>query len=446
MLTGWDLLYATALPVALPTMVLGRLRRRRPYRQLLGRLRGTTPWSAVPPIATGRPRVWFHGVSMGEVVALSRVIEAFRGAGNYQLCLSTTTETGFSTAAARLPDVPRFYFPLDFSWAVRRALDIVEPDLVILAESELWPNLLTCCRRRRIPVALINARMSDRSFRRYRLVKPVARRLLNSLTLIAAQTEEFAVRFRLLGADPSLVVVTGSIKYDGLETDRNNPRTQLLRRLFALRADELVWVAGSTSAPEEAMVLTVYQELRAAGYWLRLILVPRHPERFDEVVHMVEQRGLPCVRRSELSLPAAICPRADAVIVVDTLGELAHVWGLADVGFVGGSFAPRGGQSMLEPAAYGVPTFFGPCVWNYRDAARALVEMGAARQVHSVAEMHQLMRTLLADAQLRSEMGARACRYIATHTGAVQRTVQRLIELLASRRGSAHDLPRSQAA
>ena len=427
-MTGWDALYALVGPLVIPPMALRRVLQRRPYPQFWQRLVGSTIKHASPSIPPADRPVWFHGVSMGEIIMLSRLIRAFQAVVPHRgVCLSTTTTTGFAAAEARLPDVPRFYFPLDLSWAIARTLDALDPALVVLAEAELWPNLLAECRARRIPVALVNARMSDRSFRRYRWARPITRRLLSKLSLIAAQTDDFAARFLDLGAEPATVVVTGSIKFDGLETDRSNPNTVRLRRLFGVRDGDVVWVAGSTSAPEEGMVLTVYEELIAAGHWVKLIIVPRHPERFEEVAAMVAERGLPWMRRSELQGGPA---RSDAVIVVDTLGELAHVWGLADLGFVGGSFARRGGQSMLEPAAYGVATFFGPHVWNYRDAAQALVHAGAARQVHSLEEMRDVTRQLLADSRLRREMGERARQYVASHRGAAERTARYLSSLL----------------
>jgi len=430
MLSLWDVLYGAAAPVVVPLLLGGRLLRRRRFPQPLARLTGATApdlWSSLPPPAG--PVIWFHGVSVGEVTLLGRLIAALRALTTCCVpIVSTTTDTGLQTARRTLPAVTSFLFPLDFSWAMRRTLGRLRPDVVVLAEAELWPNLLQQCRWAGVPVALVNARMSDRSFRRYRAAGPLARRLLGQLALIAAQSDEFARRFVALGAPPQRVKVTGSIKFDGLESDRFNPRTQALRRLLRIADDELVWVAGSTSAPEEQIVLDVYRCLDLSERRVRLVLVPRHPERFDAVVELVHGVGLGCVRLSELRARRTE-PNPKAVVVVDTLGELGDVWGLADVGFVGGSFARRGGQSMLEPAAYGVPTAYGPNVWNYREPAQALVQAGAARQVNSADELRDAVHDWLQRPEIRRRMGQAAKRFVARQQGAAARTARLLLEL-----------------
>src|SRR5262245_16866265 len=217
------------------------------------------------------PCAWFHGVSVGEVHLLRQVIAAFRKRHpGWECVVSTTTETGFEEARKRFPDLAVFFWPLDFTWAVRRALRRVRPSLVLLAEGELWPNFLAAAKRQGVPVAVINARMSPRSFRRYRRLALLTRRVFHSLDLCLVQTEDYATHFRALGVAPERVHVTGSVKYDGACTERANPRTQELRRLLSVGADELVWIAGSTQAPEEQIVLDIYRRALSRHANLRL--------------------------------------------------------------------------------------------------------------------------------------------------------------------------------
>jgi 3-deoxy-D-manno-octulosonic-acid transferase len=333
------------------------------------------------------------------------------------------------------------HFPFDFSWAVARTLRSVRPALVVLAESELWPNFLTAARRQGVPVALINGRMSPRTFARYRRLGPLARWLFGRLDLLAMQTAEYAEAVRDLGVPAERVRVTGSVKFDGTTADRHNPRTEELRRLFGVTAEDLVWVAGSTQAPEEEIALAVYRRAREAHPNLRLFLVPRQKDRFDEVARLLERSGLPFVRRSALPSAFPIPHSPFPIVLVDTIGELGALWGLADVAFVGGSMdGRRGGQNMIEPAAYGAAVVFGPHVWNFRDVALRLVQGGAARQVGSAEELETVVCGLLADAAERQRLGAAASAFVRGQQGATERTLDLLDALLAGRG------PSSQAA
>ncbi len=375
------------------------------------------------------PCVWFHGVSVGEIHLLRPIVARFRQRHPDWLCvISTTTDTGYDEARKRFPDVPVFFWPFDFSWAVSRTLRRVRPNLVVLAEGELWPNFLTTAREQGVRVAVVNGRLSPRSFRRYRRLGRITRRLLACLDLLIVQTEDYAHCFRRLGAAPERVRVAGSVKYDGVEGNRLNPRTCELRRLFGIGDDDLVWVAGSTQEPEESLALAIYQRLKPTLPSLRLILVPRQKERFDAVATLVERSGCPLTRRSQLRGPVT---DRRAVIVVDTIGELGAVWGLADVAFVGGSLdGHRGGQNMIEPAAYGAAVLFGPHVWNFRDTAERLVRAGAALQVQDADSLDETIRELLADAGRRERLGRAAQELVQTQQGATERTLDFLEPLL----------------
>ncbi len=383
------------------------------------------------------PCAWFHGVSVGEIHLLRPVIAAFRKQHpDWECVVSTTTDTGFDEAKRRFPDLTVFYWPLDFTWATRRALRRINPGLVVLAEGEAWPNFLTTARRRGIPVAQINGRMSPRSFRRYRRVPLLGRWLFGKLALLAVQTNEYATCYRALGADAERVIVTGSVKYDGVETDCDNPRTREMRRLFAIASTDLVLVAGSTQAPEEQLILDIFHQVRERHGNLRLFLVPRQKERFEEVASLLRRSGMPFVRRSQLDRPLA---ERTALILVDTIGDLGAIWGLADVAFVGGSLdGKRGGQNMIEPAAYGAAVIFGPHVWNFKDTVSQLLERQAAVQVADGVALPAEIARLLRDKAARDALGNTARRFVLSQQGATARTIAALNDLLDYGSGKKH--------
>jgi 3-deoxy-D-manno-octulosonic-acid transferase len=345
--------------------------------------------------------------------------------------ISTSTDTGFEEAQKRFADLPVFYWPFDFSWAVRGALRRIRPDLVVLAEGELWPNFLAAAHARGIPVAVINGRLSPGSFRRYQCLGAWSRRLLELVDLFAVQTEEYATQFRVLHVPSQRIHVTGSVKYDGVNGDRSNPRTEELRRLFRVEADSLIWVAGSTQAPEEELAVNIFRRIQAVFPQLRLFLVPRQRDRFEEVAALLGRLDQPFLRRSRLTRPAE---ERDRVVLIDTIGELGALWGLADVAVVGGSFdGRRGGQNMIEPAAYGAAVVFGPHVWNFRDPAARLVASGAAIQVGDSAALEDVVRRLLGNPDERRRLGDAAQGFVRSQQGATERTIE-LLERIPIRR------------
>jgi 3-deoxy-D-manno-octulosonic-acid transferase len=302
----------------------------------------------------------------------------------------------------------------------------VSPRLIVLAESELWPNLLRAADRAGVPVVVVNGRMSPRTHRRYSKVAGLARRFLfGRVTAFGMQADGYAANLRNLGVADERVRVTGNVKYDGVLLDRDNPKTRDLRRALGIAPTDLVWVAGSTHDPEERIVLSVYGRLRSRFPSLRLVLVPRAPERFDEVARLIAAAGLPFARRSQWA--AAANP---PVILIDTLGELGAAWGLATVGFTGGSLNDkRGGQSMIEPAAFGVPVLFGPHTWNFRDAVAGLLEVGGAVRVADEGDLEQGVAMLLADADRRTRMGEAARGFVVRQQGATTKTLDMMDEI-----------------
>ncbi len=378
-----------------------------------------------------RPCIWLHAVSVGEVNLLSMLIrELAANRPDLELVISTTTKTGYELARQKYAGYTVFYCPLDFSWAVKQALHRIRPDLLVLAELELWPQLIASAKSEGVHVAIINGRLSDRSLRGYLRFRPLIARILKQVDLIAAQNEETADRFLQLGACHTAVHSTGSLKFDGARTDRCNAHTMELRRLAGIAENEVVFLAGSTQDPEEAIALRVYRSLKIEFSLLRLVLVPRHPQRFDEVAAILDESGLPWVRRSQLENSTFRIPQS-AIILVDSIGELGAWWGMADIGFVGGSFGSRGGQNMLEPAAYGVATCFGPNTWNFREIVSQLMAADGAVVVEDERQLAEFVRMALNEPEWTKTLGARAQQVVLAQQGATARTVQFLLPLLA---------------
>ena len=347
------------------------------------------------PVRSSRePCLWFHAVSVGEVLQLQTIVRELEAKlPGHEFVITTTTTTGHVVATKQFPQHRVCYFPLDFSWSVRQAIRRVRPAAIVLVELELWPNFILAASRAGIPLILVNGRISEQSYHGYRQVRPLMKQLVQRFAGLLVQNETYAKRLVDLGAPKDRITITGSIKFDRIETDRGNPKTRELRESFGIRAGETVFIAGSTQAPEEEFALETWLTLRRDYPQLRLILVPRHKERFDEVARLVNDRRLPLIRRSRISTTCPRCGRGPEwgdptgecaqppVLLLDTLGELAACWGLADIAFVGGSLTNRGGQNMIEPAAYGAAVLFGPNTDNFRDVVEALLSRRAARVV-----------------------------------------------------------------
>jgi 3-deoxy-D-manno-octulosonic-acid transferase len=372
---------------------------------------------------------------VGEVLLLRPLVaEMQRRRPHWDIVISTTTTTGHAVARRTFPDLVTFFAPLDFSWAVRRSLARVRPTVLALVELELWPNWIAAAKAAGAKVAVVNGRLSEGSFRGYRRVRPLLARTLARLDLVAVQDEEYARRFVALGVDDRRIRVTRSIKYDGLESDRNNPKTLALRKDLGLHPADLVFVAGSTMEGEEEAALAAYQAARAANPSLRLVLVPRHLERADRVAKLLESRGVPCIRRSRPETQPGTTRRASVdapVVLVDTLGELGAVWGLADIAFVGGSLYPgRNGQNMMEPAAYGAAVLFGPYTSNFREAVEGLLARGGAARVADANDLARAVTAALDDPEQAARQGAAGRAFVLAQNGAGARTLSELESLV----------------
>ena len=389
----------------------------------LGRVR-------VPTGQGKRPLIWVHAVSVGEVLAVSRLVKALDAAlPGHLVAVSTTTRTGQDLARERFGADRVFYCPLDLPWAVRAYLNTLQPRVLILAETEFWPNLLSGCFRREIPVAVVNARISDRSWPRYRRLRWLWRPFLEPLSRVLAQSESDAERLVDLGCLPERVTVAGNLKFDV----RAAEPSEATRLLTALRHRLRLIVAGSTLEGEEAALIDAWPRLLAADPWLVLVLAPRHPERFEAVARLLDESNYSWKRRSDWRQQRAGAIKLlqpGQIVLLDSIGELASVYSLASVAFVGGSLFPTGGHNPLEPAQFGVPIVMGPNYANFRAITEDLLAREAIR-IASIEGVGDALTELLRDRTAARTMGKRAREVFKQRAGATDRCVDALLRLLA---------------
>lgn len=376
--------------------------------------------------------VWIHAVSVGEMQAAAILVAALRTRADApELTLTCATPTGRARAQALMPDVPVRYAPYDLPGSLRRCLSRLRPRLLILIETELWPNLLHQARRADVPTLIASARVSERSARFYRRFPSLLRPALQANVWVGAQTAGDARRFGDLGVAAERLSVVGNVKFDRVLPDELMPRGAALRA--RLGAGRPVWVAGSTHPGEEQIVLEAHRQLRQTLPQSLLVLAPRHPQRFDEAAAGVQAAGLRCLRRSH-ALPQAHAAQGEAegyeVLLLDTLGELMEFYAAGDAAFVGGSLVPVGGHNLLEPAALGLPVLSGPQQFNSPDVARILTEHAALTTVEDAASLSAALAHLLSDPDARSEQGARAQAAIAASRGALARVLDLVDQLL----------------
>ncbi len=417
------LIYSALLTLAAilssPYWVLAGLKR----KKYLQNVRQRFGWKLPEGIASVHP-LWLHAVSVGEVLAAKVIFLALRNAcPTLPIVISTVTATGQALARREMPDATAvFYFPFDWQFCVRRFLKRFHPRCVVLLETELWPNFLNECRRHTIPVLLANGRLSDQSVRRYRMVRTLTRLMIQNVTLLAVQTPEDRERFLTLGADGEKVHVTGSLKFDFPvpKIDSESAVIRGARSALRLEGDSPVIVVGSTMRGEEPPMLDAFARVRGDLPNARMILAPRHPERFAEVGGMLELSGLPFCRRSQLG---RLSDPAVEVLLLDTIGELRAIYSLASVAVIGGSFLPAfGGHNPLEPAALGKAIVFGPHMSNFREIASLFVKEQAARQCR-LEDLPVILLELLRDPPARMLLGQHATATWQRNRGAIQNTL-----------------------
>jgi 3-deoxy-D-manno-octulosonic-acid transferase len=451
-----DFLYLLAA-IAISPIALYRLIRHNRYRkgwaQRLGRITRKNP---------SKKCIWLHAVSVGEVNAATTVVKELRHKfTDYEIVVSTTTDTGFARAIALFgKDLHVFYFPLDFSWVIRRAFGNLRPALCLLMELEVWPNFVQTAQQSGVPVVVVNGRISDRSFAGYGRFRPIIKKMFAKVTLVLAQTDEYAQRFKELGC--SNVIVSGSLKYDTADTDAKVPgadvlAAQLLEK-FEIRNSKFeipLWVAGGTGNDEEAILLNVYQQLKQDARFadLRLAIVPRKPERFDEVAQLIRERGFHLIRYSSIKTgdrrqnsdsgqksrienrQSSIEHRVssiDTIILGDTMGDLRRFYSLASIIFVGRSLVPMGGSDMMEAAALGKCTIFGPHAFNFKQTVDALLADKGAILVNNKEELLGAMTKCLSDPDYAQQIAQNGRKVIIENQGATKNTIKKISDFLAT--------------
>jgi len=429
-----DLLYLLAGAILSP-MVLYRVIRHNRYR---------TGWAQrFGKITRRNPRkkcIWLHAVSVGEVNAAKTIVKEL---GNkfpdFEIILSTTTDTGFAQANALFgKNLQVFYFPFDISWMMRRAFENIRPTMCLLMELEVWPNFVQIARSLNVPVIVINGRISERSFARYKRIRPIAKAVFGRVSLVLAQTNEYAQRFREIGCPEEKVIVTGSLKYDTAQVADKVEGADILAAQLKL-CNQRLWVAGATGNDEEKILLEVYRDLKEQKQFndLRFAIIPRKPERFDEVAQLIEDSGLPLIRYShikfvnrESAIERRVTSDESPVILGDTMGDLRKFYSLATVIFVGRSLVPMGGSDMMEAAALGKCTIFGPHAFNFTQAVDALLADNGAIMVNNKDELLATVQKCLLEPFYADKIARNGREVIRKNQGATARTIEALARLL----------------
>jgi len=393
---------------------------------------GSLPKLAGP----NQPTIWLHCVSVGETQAARALVrEMHRKFPNYRLVVSTVTSTGQALArdVFRQEAAEIIYFPYDWDWCVRRSLKVVKPDVILVMETELWPNFLRRCAKNGIPVGLVNGRISKQSFRGYRLIRFFVRHVLRNLTIAVMQTESDAERIRALGISPNKVVVGGNLKFDASPATQSGTLTREIRERFNLSSDVPFILAASTHSNEEKILLDSFQMLKErTSTQLRLGIAPRHPERFPEVAALLDKSALTWTRRSQ---PAQSSDKAAEVILFDTIGELPAVYPLATIVFVGGSMIKKGGHNVLEPAAAGRAIVTGAHTDNFEAIVRllekkeAIITLPPMQEPSLNAALCDVFHSLLTDPAKREELARNALHIVESNRGAALRTLMHITPL-----------------
>ena len=417
------------LAVVISPVIVYRIIRHRRYRlgwaQRFGKISRKNPQKKC---------IWLHAVSVGEVNATRTIVKELRDRfGDFEIVISTTTDTGFARASSLYgSNHSVFYFPFDFSWTMGRAFRKIRPAICLPMELEVWPNFVRIANQLNIPVVVVNGRISEKSFSRYKKIKPIAGKIFQKVNLILAQTDEYAQRFREIGTPEEKVIVTGSLKYDTAQiADR-------VKGAYALAAqlgidDERLWVAGATGNDEEKILLETFQNLKQDDRFsdLRLVIVPRKPERFDEVAELIKQTGFELIRYSQVKNQATEKSSIEAVILGDTMGDLRKFYSLATIIFVGRSLVPMGGSDMAEAAALGKPTLFGPYGFNFKQTVDALLAGNGAIMVKDKQELLETMQKCLTEPDFAAQIARNGQDVIRKNQGATQRTINQIEKLLS---------------
>ena len=423
-----DLLYLLAAAAYSPVVIYRAVRHKR-YRtgwdQRFGKITRRSPTKKC---------IWLHAVSVGEVNAAKTIIKELENRfDDFEIIISTTTDTGFARATSLFSENHQvFFFPFDFSWIMRRAFSNIRPAICLLMELEVWPNFVQIAQQLNVPVIVVNGRISDKSYPAYKRIKPIAKKFFSKISLILAQTEQYAQRFIEFGCPDEKVIVTGSLKYDTAQIADKVEGADVLAAQLNIN-DERLWVAGATGNDEEKILLDVYQNLKQQNRFsdLRLAIVPRKPERFDEVAQLIERRGFPLIRYSRIKSNTAQLPANNQTIILgDTMGDLRKFYSLATIIFVGRSLVPMGGSDMTEAAALGKCTIFGPHAFNFKQTVDVLLKDNGAIMVKDKQELLQTMQKCLSDFAFAQSIAKNGQEVIIKNQGATQKTIDQITVFL----------------
>jgi 3-deoxy-D-manno-octulosonic-acid transferase len=423
-----DLLYLLAAAVYSPKVLYKTLKHKR-YRtgwnQRFGKIIRKNPQNKC---------IWLHAVSVGEVNAAKTIIKELQNRfADFEIVISTTTDTGFARASSLFGgNLQVSYFPFDLSWVMQRAFSNICPTICLLMELEIWPNFIHTAQQLNVPVIVVNGRLSDKSFPRYKIIKPIIKKIFGKISLVLAQTEQYAQRFKELGCPNDNVIVTGSLKYDTAQiTDKVEGADTLGVQLNI--GNGKLWVAGATGNNEEKILLDVYKQLKQQNQFsdLRLAIVPRKPERFDEVAQLIESEGLPLTRYSHLKNNTAPPPTDNQVVILgDTMGDLRKFYSLAAIIFVGRSLVPMGGSDMAEAAALGTCTIFGPYAFNFKHTVDVLLADNGAILVKNENELFQTMQKCLSDPDFTQSIAENGREVIRKNQGATIKSIEQIAKFL----------------
>lgn len=418
-------LYLLALGLISPVILYRRFRHGRYRRGIRQKLFGLSHHRAWQILGEREGSIWLHAVSVGEVNLLPQLVERLKAAYPDQaIAISSSTDTGYDLACKHFGDDAVFFCPLDFTWAVRRTLNRLRCRKLILCELELWPNLIATAAKTGCEVVVVNGRLSENSAGGYQRFSRLLKSTFGRLSHVGCQEKDAATRFVACGVAADRVTITGSLKFDNAPNSRDTPEVAQRINWSGMDAWHRVWCFGSTQEGEEAMGLRIYDRLRESQPGLRLILVPRHPERFDRVASLIQSFGFRVIRRSRDESQLHDVWDSDEVILIDTIGELRAWWGVSSLATVGGSFGNRGGQNMLEPAGYGSAVSFGPNTKNFDSIAKALIQSQGAVRVADEEELESFIVRCLDDIPAADALGRAAADLVASHRGAYERTMR----------------------
>ena len=397
-----------------------------------------------PDEIKGQSPIWIHAVSVGEVIASSSLIKSLRKEyPDIKIILSTVTDTGQQIAKGKIKEADYIiYFPFDFSWSVKRALNTINPIICIIMETELWPNFLREANKKAVPVAVINGRISERSFKRYRMISLFMKNVLESVTLFSMQTEDDAKRAIALGANHNNVRVSGNIKYDNEFKEIEDEKVKEIKNTLGVNNNDRIFIAGSTHPGEEEIVVKLYSNILKNYPDFRLVIAPRHIDRVGEVEEIVKKMGLDTVRKTAILKGSHQSPvtshQLKPVIILDTIGELGFMYSIADILFVGGSLIPHGGQNILEPAFYKKPVIFGKYMMNFQEIAKEMILSGGGIQVNDEQELIKEVDGLINNGKKMIEIGEKGYQVIMKNRGALQKNLELIEDIIKTQRHREH--------